>query len=125
MCQFNDNFKLCSCDAEELNAEEIDWILERINPENPLRHRRGKASIPRYNQEEQQQLDAIVSILNQRNCFDFDFQAMENDRLRLKINQQFYAFRFQEGQWELDKSTILHAWRTQLEPYKSGKMEER
>lgn len=123
MCKLNQGFKLCNCDEAELSDQEIDWQLERFNQKLPIEYRKGKAAIPRYSEEEHTQIQTITNELNQANCFDFEYEANENDRLSLRVKDKYYAFRFQKGQWQLDKSTSLDTWRSQLEKYKKGKIE--
>jgi hypothetical protein len=123
MCQLNQGFKLCSCDEDQLKNDEVDWLLYRANQEKPKDYRKGKAVVPRYSEEEEANLNEIALELNQADCFDFEYSPQENDRLQLKIKDHFYAFRFQNGHWNIDKSTALDGWRSQLEEYKNGKLE--
>lgn len=122
MCELNQGFKLCNCDEAELSDKEIGWQLERFNQELPIKYRKGRAAIPHYSEEEHTQIQMILNELNQVNCFDFEYEANENDRLSLKVKRNYYAFRYQEGQWVLDKSTSLDGWRSQLEQYKEGRL---
>ena len=127
MCDLNDGFKLCSCeDVETLKKEEICWELKRINPEKTLYHKRGRAAVPHFSSKDNEVIEKIVKELNYRNCFDFDFEAQENDYLRLKVNidnkEKWFAFRFMDKEWNLDKSTSLASWKTQLIAFKDGKL---
>ena len=128
MCDIKDGFKLCTCD-EKLAAQDIDWVLKRTNPELPLVHRKGRAIMPRYNAKEQDIQSLILKNLNTQNCFDFDYTPQPNDYVRIrakvanKTEYQWFAYRFQRDQWQIDQTDSLAAWKTQLEPLKNGVVE--
>jgi len=52
MCDLTQEFKLCSCDAEQLPIEKIDWILHRYNSNVPQKILRGMVAIPYYSSVE-------------------------------------------------------------------------
>lgn len=124
MCDLDKGFKLCSCDEENLKVSEIGWKLTRVNPDKPLRPRKGRAARITYTDSETVLRKKIEMKLNGNNCFDFDFEPQESDRLSIKYKEnKWFAYRWMDGQWRQDNSTSLSAWRTQLEPYKDGKVE--
>ena len=123
MCDLNEGFKLCSCDAELLKHEELDWYLDRVNPKLPLQHRKGRAAIPRYSTEQEVCLEEILKQLNNRNCFDFEYQPVKDDRLSVKVQDKWFAYRYSGKSWGQDFSTSLEAWRSQLERHKEGKLD--
>ncbi|WMX13849.1 MULTISPECIES: hypothetical protein [unclassified Aureispira] len=122
MCNLNQGFKLCSCDSDQLTPDEIGWILERKNAVKQASSLRGKPFIYKMNQSEQALKSEVVQQLNQRNCFDFDYQPQEDDFLRIRGNKKSFwmAFRYQQGRWEEDESTKFNRWRQQLENYNKG-----
>lgn len=123
MCDLSKEFKLCSCDETQLKDIEIGWKLSRLNSEKPLVHRRGRAALVHYTDSEANLRTKIEADLNNKNCFDFDFQAQEDDRLSIKYQEhKWFAYRFRKGTWRQDNSTSLEAWRSQLEPYQDGKL---
>lgn len=122
MCDLEAGFKLCSCDAEQLSFDELDWYLDRINAKLPIIHRKGRAAMPHYSEHEQVCLDKILTELNTRQCFDFEYNPLVNDRLCIKVAQKWYAYRFTGGEWKQDKSSSLASWRTQLERHEVGKI---
>lgn len=127
MCDFHQGFKLCTCDGEQLLEAEIDWKLNRINKSIPIKHRRGRAAIPRFTNQEQTTKESILEFLNLNNCFDFDYEPQENDFLRIRIhkkNDRWAAFRFVRGTWTDDKSTSLSSWRSQLVKFEKGKLKQ-
>jgi len=125
MCTLEDGFKLCTCD-EKLTASNIGWILKRTNATLPLHHRKGRAVLPRYNQQAQVLQALILENLNDKNCFDFDYIPRENDYICIKAKasnkteSQWFGYRFQRNCWQVDSSDSLAAWKTQLEEYKNG-----
>ncbi|OJJ17901.1 hypothetical protein BKI52_29010 [marine bacterium AO1-C] len=128
MCNIQDGFKLCTCD-EKLATSDIGWVLKRTNADLPLHHRKGRAVMPRYNQQEKDLQALILENLNQYNCFDFDYTPHENDYVRIRAKasnrteSQWFAYRFQRNRWVVDQSDSLAAWKTQLEAYKNGIIE--
>jgi hypothetical protein len=125
MCNLNKGFKLCSC-TEELKDDQTDWILKRKDRKPPVLHRKGKAAVPLFSKEEKALKTEIINHLNKENCFDFPFEASEDDYLRLRIsktNNRWLAFRFSNGKWENDTSTSLSSWRSQLRVWGQGKVQ--
>ena len=127
MCDFNNDFKLCTCSGEKLKEDEIGWYLQRKNKKLPIQYRRGRVAIPRFSNEEQSIKETILKQLQAGNCFDFDYQAQEDDFLKIKLDADNFlwgAFRFVDGCWTDDNSTSLDGWRSQLVDYDKGKIKE-
>lgn len=118
MCQIADDFLLCSCNETELT--DPDWILERRDPDRQQQHLRGRAMMPRFNNEEQS-MQAVVIAGLARGCFDFDYTPTSGDVLRLRLAERWYRFRYDSG-WKVDRSTSLTGWRTQMVPLQQGKV---
>jgi hypothetical protein len=125
MCDLSQGFKLCSCDGDKLAASEIGWILKRRDKHKEVSSIRGKPFIYRMNLSEKQIKSETVQQLNQRNCFDFEYQAQEDDFLQIKTgkNDFWMAFRYQKGLWLEDDSTKFDTWRQQLETHEEGVVE--
>lgn len=127
MCNIKDGFKLCTCSS----SAAIGWELKRANPHLPLKHRRGKTVMTRYNASEQALQTLILDNLNQGNCFDFDYTPQDNDYLRIKGQAansdapKWYRYRYQskKQQWQIDTTSSLAAWKTQLEGLEKGEIE--
>lgn len=127
VCNIKDGFKLCTCSP----SAAIGWELKRTNPHLPLQHRRGKAVMTRYNASEQALQTLILDSLNQGNCFDFDYTPQDNDYLRIKgqatssDTTKWYRYRYysKKQQWQIDTTSSLAAWKTQLEGLEKGKVE--
>lgn len=125
MCDFNSGFKLCTCAGEKLTNDTIGWTLQRKNQQLPIEYRKGRAAIPSFSNQEKSTKQIILQKLQEANCFDFDYQAQEDDFLSIKIdskNNHWAAFRFVEGKWVDDNSTSLDGWRSQLVDYNKGKI---
>jgi len=124
MCNLDKGLKLCTCAGQSLHKNEIDWILKRKDASlSPLKIM-GKAAVPQFNQEEKQLIPQIVHALNNESCFDFDYQAQEDDFLLLRIdktNHRWLQFRFLHQAWQHDRSTKFNTWRQQLSELDRGK----
>jgi hypothetical protein len=128
MCSIEDGFRLCTC-AEKINfdAEGIYWMLSRVNPSKELKHIKGKSIIPHYDAKEQDTRLFILAELNSRNCFDFPFEPQENDFLKIfveqKKNPQKYCYQYTQHKWIVNSCDNLQGWKTQLDQWKTGKLE--
>lgn len=125
MCNLSKGFKLCSCDGDKLAASEIGWVLKRRDNNKEISSIRGKPFIYQMNLSEKQLKAHTVQQLNERNCFDFEYQPQEDDFLTIKAgeNNFWMAFRYQKGLWQEDESTKFNTWRQQLDHYKKGIVE--
>jgi hypothetical protein len=125
MCDLNQGFKLCTCDADKLAASEIGWVLKRRDKNKEILRIMGKPFVYQMNLSEKQLKSDTVQALNQSNCFDFDYQPEEDDFLKIKRgeNDVWMAFRYQKGLWQEDESTKFSTWRQQLGRYDEGIVE--
>ena len=74
MC-FDDEFRLCSCDAEALSEEEIGWILRvRDGALEPCRAKGKLAAPPPLSADDVMSKDHVLRELNARNVFDFELE---------------------------------------------------
>lgn len=134
MC-LDDAFRLCSCDADSLAAEEVGWILEAVDLSKPKNTKKGKMRVPEWARAELQTVDGILAQLNSRACFDFELDTTTQCRLQLRVtpadttfadSKEWLLFLCQNGKWRhlqhLDK---FAGYRTQLVPCKQGKIEPR
>ena len=128
MCSIEEGFRLCTC-AEKIDfsAEGIYWTLSRVNPSKELKHIKGKCIIPDYNANDEVNRHRILTELNKHNCFDFPFEAVHNDFLKINIVQnkmrKQYCFQYNGTKWMLNSCDNLQSWKTQLDHWKSGKLE--
>jgi hypothetical protein len=131
MCNIKDGFKLCTCATTATPPSSIGWELRRTNPHLPLQHRKGKTAMIRYNTSEQALQTLILDNLNQSNCFDFDYTPQDNDYLRIKgqttqsDTAKWFRYRYngKKQAWQIDTTSSLAAWKTQLEALEQGKVE--
>lgn len=125
MCDLSQGFKLCSCEGDQLAAPEIGWVLRRRDEHKKISSIRGKPFIYQMKLSEKQLKSSTLQELNKRNCFDFDYQAQEDDFLKIKAgeNNFWMAFRYQKGLWQEDDSTQFNTWRQQLKFHKEGIIE--
>ena len=125
MCNLKDGFKLCTCKDGQKPQTHYTWELKRRNPALEQYYLKGDAMFPFYEAEEKTIRQKILTALNNRNCFDFDYQPQKDDWLNIsnpKLPTGYFEFRYQNKQWEIDTSDDLAAWKTQLEPLQKGKL---
>ncbi len=134
MCKVIESIKLCSC-TENLdltkNAEETSyiWILDRAVESNHS----GMLGLTMLPTEKLDELTPafIVSELNKKNIFDFEYQPQDNDQLhieridRAKTRDQEYLFgeylefSFFKGSWKIGG---VSPFSYHLEEYKNGQI---
>lgn len=125
MCEFNHPLKLCTCDAEQLEYHEIDWLLRRKEKGEQGPKILGKAFIPQLSEKELKTRAQLLDLLNSNNCFDFEYQPQTDDFLRIRTGKKpdnWLAFRYQNKAWQIDESTKFATWRQQLGPFLEGKI---
>ncbi len=115
MCRFEKGFILCKCEVlpsrksgRKSNVPdtkiEYIWTLYKhlgANPEIEM----GRYEFPKSDIGQGLTADFVVSQLNSRNCFDFEYSPNEGDNLL--INDSRYAngrleFLFRDEQWIVD-----------------------
>ena len=117
MCLLADDFLLCACNEAELT--DPDWILERLDRSRSPHRLKGKVMLPRYSIQEQS-AQAVVLAGLARGCFDFDYTPTSGDVLKLRLEERWYRFRYGQQGWQVDKSTSMTSWRTQMVPVQQG-----
>ena len=122
MCDLKDGFKLCTCDDGPV--AEPDWFLRRRDTSRPELHRRGRAMVPRFTAAEQELQTRIIAALDDGSCFDFPYTPVEHDVLSLRVAERQFRFRFSQGTWQIDRSTSLTGWRSQMVEQNQGVLSE-
>lgn len=132
MCEISDELKLCTCS----NAEELEnyWVLYRYNKDkNELIV--GQPILPRdITVEELINKDIFCEFLNKKNCFDFEYQPQNNDRLLISLldstNKDFdeeytesiaYGFEYRNGKWNI-KDYETFEWYERYDEILEGKI---
>ena len=140
MCNIKENFHLCTCSPEdETEADKAlsRWALYRDNsgaPRSDVTHyiecqlegiydfdfdsHPGKSTDTAQPLAEQK-LGMILTELNQRNCFDFEYLPKPDDILTLKPKEhRSVTFRFQlEGEHFMAGQCFAGSWVIDREPY--------
>lgn len=112
MCDLRADFRLCSCDGETL--QDPDWVLERLDSQLPLQHRRGRAALARFSDAEHDLIALALLRLNGQAAFDFAFDPQWGDVLKLRVGpKRWLRFRF-VADWVVDTSNGLTGWRSQM-----------
>ena len=129
MCKLEDGFKFCTC-IDEKGLEPAPgifvWTLRRVNPKPLTSMIMGSAIRPQFSDDAEKLRQRILSALNQRDCFDFDYQPNDKDFLQIFLHQGNsplqYAYDKKNECWKVDRSTSFSTWRQQLEPLKDGQI---
>jgi hypothetical protein len=132
MC-FTDEFRLCSCGADQLSEVDIGWVLTVQNTSKPTLLARGKVRAPEpLTRDQVMSKDSVLAKLNARNCFDFDLDASRMYHLRMRVPGDALWMDFvchsggvcqSAGVWTF---LIVHPftkWKTQMEPAARGTLE--
>ena len=129
MCEISDELKLCTCS----NAEELGnyWVLYRYNKDkNELIV--GEILLPRIiTLEEIRNKDILLALLNKNNCFDFEYQPQNKDRLLISLQtnaeEDFeeesiaYGFEYRNGKWKI-KDYETFEWYERYDEILEGKI---
>ncbi len=129
MCEISDELKLCTCS----NAEELGnyWVLYRYNKDkNELIV--GEILLPRIiTLEEIRNKDILLALLNKINCFDFEYQPQNKDRLLISLQtnaeEDFeeesiaYGFEYRNGKWKI-KDYETFEWYERYDEILEGKI---
>lgn len=132
MCEISDELKLCTCS----NAEELEnyWVLYRYNKDkNELIV--GEILLPRIiTLEEIRNKDNLLVLLNKNNCFDFEYQPQNKDRLLISLldttNNDFdegysenitYGYEYKNGKWKI-KDYETFEWYEKYDEILEGKI---
>ena len=133
MC-FTDEFRLCSCDADQLSEADIGWVLTVQNTNLPTLLAKGKVRAPDpLTSDQVMSKDSVLAKLNARNCFDFDLDASRMYHLRMRVpgDPLWMDFVYQSGGIFCQSASvwtflIVHPftkWKTQMEPAARGTLE--
>lgn len=129
MCNFKNGFILCKCDdtdaatsnTEEKNIEYI-WTLYRYLGKSS-KNVRGKYMMPQSEIGAGLTGDFVLQALNDRNCFDFDYQPSEGDNLKITAENQYkrLEFIFRKGNWVEDHYVPFDTLKEEIEKGKLAK----
>ena len=126
MC-FTDEFRLCSCDADQLSEADIGWVLTVQNTSLPTLLAKGKVRAPDpLTRDQVMSKDSVLAKLNASNCFDFVLDASRMYHLRMRVpgDPLWMDFVCQSGGgWTF---LIVHPftrWIAQMEPAARGTLE--
>ncbi len=108
MCDLQRQFILCSCALTKPEQREpgvLTWTLsQRVGTH--VFTMDGIYAFPSSKIERAFTAEWVESQLNERQCFDFDYQPSEFDQLKIYLGQErtyepvFLAFLFQNGKWQ-------------------------
>lgn len=121
MCNFDKEFKLCTCDKQEIqhrkntrkhkkeqkDKEVFVWTLYTYKG-NFESFMDGMTAIPTEKLGKQEfSSEYILYQLNQKNCFDFEYSPKEDDYLVIEVetknwNDRIMPFIYRENKWISD-----------------------
>ena len=134
MC-FTDEFRLCSCGADQLAEADIGWVLTVQDTSKPTLLAKGKVKAPDpLTRDQAMSKDSVLAKLNARNCFDFDLDSSRMYHLRMRVpgDPLWMDFVCQPGGGFFCQSAgvwtflIVHPftkWKTQMDPAACGTLE--
>lgn len=106
MCELVKKIVFCSC-VEEVVGEEIqgyEWSLIKFLGTKSS-NIRGRIMRPTEDLGDDIKMDSILLDLNRRNCFDFDYQPQEMDKLHISTSRtakryKYFTVLFKNGKWQ-------------------------
>jgi len=118
MCRVSNKLILCRC-GQEIDFEKDHWMLNRfIDGKEELII--GETMLPDYTDPEiiKSNIDNLVRMLNQGNCFDFEVAFCEKDQLILFFNgkttsaeKRMYAFEYNNLKWvSIETEPLMLNW---------------
>lgn len=94
MCNFEQGFKLCTCDKQQLKksiehkAKISFWKLKRFESHDWTEMEIGRCFYPHHTATENEIAEFILYYLNTEHCFDFDFIPKPKDTLNFILFSQ-------------------------------------
>ena len=100
MCEINNTLTLCTC-ADEIDQSQPHWILTRCKPNQPETDLNimGLLMDPEFDQK---LVNDLCKELASRNCFDFDYEPFEGDKLTFNTLDDRLVLEFSSGGWGYD-----------------------
>lgn len=137
MCDFDKEFKLCTCDKQEIqhrnntrkykkenqNKEVFVWTLYTYKGKLES-FMVGMMALPSDKIGKQElSLDYVIHQLNRKNCFDFEYSPKEGDYLIIETetvwNGKIMPFIYRENKWIFDS---YNPFTEMTEEIKNGKV---
>jgi hypothetical protein len=124
MCQTITDFTLCSCaDKKTTNPSEYFWYILRYIQTNDT-HEMGRVISPKESLDHGLNQEMVLIKLNQKNCFDFEYEPQEKDCLHLaqgkKYSGDYMAFTYRNGEWVNGKE--YDPFSDEMKEVKAGKL---
>ncbi|MDN3717771.1 hypothetical protein [Vibrio breoganii] len=95
MCKFGDEIRLCTC-TEDVDTSKPHWVLFS---KNEIQEDRKSTNLPKavgsfaFKPATVSESE-ILSKLNEKNCFDFDYNPKSGDKLLIKFEGVSFQFEF-------------------------------
>lgn len=106
MCEPTTYVKFCTCDAAEIDPARC-WRLSRAEEQadKPGLDWVGEIEPPIALPADVLLQEKIAADLNQHLCFDFPYDPVEGDVLKVRFGDRIYGFQFIAGRWSSDDWT--------------------
>ncbi len=127
MCELTHQIILCSCAEKNENINLINphqWTLNRyLGPTESTM--RGRLLAPSQFLDDQIGIDQILTEMNLRNCFDFNYTPQERDQLCINNglenpDYKYFCLIYKNGNWQPGRNPAFK--RSKLEIIKEGKI---
>lgn len=125
MCQLSENLKLCTCN--DVSEGDNWWALYRNNPEKQ-EIIMGELLLPNdFSPEDYKNEELLLSLLNAHQCFDFEYNPQNKDRLVLHFSQSqggrflYHSFEYKSKKWKVIEYHPL-GWAMEYDELLNGKM---
>ena len=91
MCIIDGSLKLCTCSGK-IDTKQPHWRLYRKTIIQPVSDVMtiGLFALPIFSVTE----DLLIEQLNQRNCFDFNYQPLDEDKLLVQLSLETLEFEY-------------------------------
>jgi len=114
MCKVSDKLKLCTCKTTNVEDLKHYWILYKYADIGVYRMGDYIMPEPIAEKEDRYNINTLQALLNEGNCFDFEIELEENDRLEFHFsctqnsNSMIpaakgyyftYTFSYKSGKW--------------------------
>ena len=97
MCKPGTHIKLCTCAGEEIDESRC-WSIFRDDP-NSDEILEGTIAPPIFSNIEMYMEQKLLEDLNNKDVFDFNYEAKNGDELTIFLDDHSFAFEYQDGKF--------------------------
>ena len=123
MCKVSDKLKLCTCKTTNVEDLKHYWILYKYADIGVCTMGDYIMPEPIAEKEDRYNINTLQALLNEGNCFDFEIELEENDRLEFhfscvqnsigmipaaKVDYLTYTFSYKSSKWTIEEFDPFH-----------------